>query len=103
MLRQRVMRLVALVMVAATDAAQGEEAPLPLAENSISFDGLKLYGAVDLGLQYQTHGAPISPYFQGGSSEIVERYSKHAVFGVTPNNLGQSRIGLQGDFPVISD
>jgi predicted porin len=103
MLRERVAGLVALVMLATTDAASGEEAPLPLAENSISFDGVKLYGAVDIGFQYQTHGAPISPYFQGGSSEIVERYSNHSVFGVTPNNLGQSRVGLQGDFPVISD
>jgi predicted porin len=78
-------------------------APPPKDDDSLTYHGVTLYGIVDIGLQYQTHGAPISDYFPGGSSDIVQPNSNHSTLGATPSNLSQSRIGLQGVEPVLGD
>jgi predicted porin len=73
------------------------------ADDSLTYKGITLYGTVDLGLQYQTHGAPISDYFPAGSADIVQKNSNHSITGITPNNLSQSRIGLQGVEKIYGD
>jgi predicted porin len=73
------------------------------ADDTLTYKGITLYGIVDLGLQYQTHGAPISDYFPGGSADIVQKDSNHSITGITPNNLSQSRIGLQGVEAIMGD
>jgi predicted porin len=73
------------------------------ADESLTFHGITLYGIVDIGIQNQTHGAPISDYFVGGSAEVVQKNSNHPVTGITPSNLSNSRIGLQGAEPLIGD
>jgi predicted porin len=75
----------------------------PTADDALTYHGITLYGTVDLGLQYQTHGAPISDYFPAGSADIVQKNSNHSITGVTPNNLSQSKIGLQGIEPIAGD
>jgi predicted porin len=72
-------------------------------DDSLTFHGITLYGIIDVGIQNQTHGAPISDYFVGGSAEIVQKNSNHPVTGVTPSNLSNSRIGLQGVEPLVGD
>ena len=84
------------------NVAHSQSAPAPT-DDSLTYHGITLYGIVDLGLQYQTHGAPISDYFPGGSSDIVQPNSNHSTLGVTPSNLSQSRIGLQGIEPLYED
>ncbi|MDP9013905.1 MAG: porin [Pseudomonadota bacterium] len=85
--------------------AQTTAAPAPAAtaDDSLTWHGLTLYGTVDVGLQNQSHGAPISDYFVGGSAEIVQKNSNHSVTGITPSNLSQSRVGLQGLEPIVGD
>ena len=39
--------------------------------SSLTWNGITLYGIVDVGLQYQSHGVPISPYFPAGSESII--------------------------------
>ena len=70
-------------------------APSPTDE-SLTWHGITMYGIVDIGLQYDTHAAPISDYYPAGSGDIVQKNSNNSVFGVTPSNLTQSRIGLLG-------
>ena len=89
-------------LVASIGYAQNA-APPPKDDDSLTYHGITLYGIVDIGLQYQTHGAPISDYFPGGSSDIVQPNSNHSTLGATPSNLSQSRIGLQGVEPVFGD
>jgi predicted porin len=93
--------LLGLLSIAA-NGAQAQSAA-PAADDSLTWHGLTLYGIVDVGLQNQTHGAPINDYFVGGSAEIVQKNSNHAVTGVTPSNLSNSRVGLQGNEPIIGD
>ncbi len=75
----------------------------PATDDSLTWHGITLYGIVDLGLQYDTHGAPISDYFPAGSNDIVQPDSRNSVTGVTPSNLSQSRIGLKGAEPLMDD
>src|SRR5580692_2339093 len=60
--------------------------------DSLTWNGVTLYGIVDVGLQYQTHGVPVSDYFPAGTEAIVQKNSNSSVTGVTPSNLSQSRI-----------
>jgi predicted porin len=92
-------------LLAATGLAQAQSATAPAtpADESLTYHGITLYGIVDIGIQDQTHGAPINDYFVAGSADIVQKNSIHSVTGVTPSNLSQSRIGLQGVEPIVGD
>src|ERR1700730_7689209 len=93
------------ILSAAVGVAHAQSAAAPAAptDDSLTFHGITLYGIVDVGIQNQTHGAPISDYFVGGSAEIVQKNSNRAVTGVAPSNLSNSRIGLQGVEPIVGD
>lgn len=90
------------VLSIAANVAHSQSAPGPT-DDSLTYHGITLYGIVDLGLQYQTHGAPLSDYFPAGSSDIVQPNSNHSTLGLTPSNMSQSRIGLQGIEPLYAD
>jgi predicted porin len=87
----------------AASVAHAQSAPPPATDDSLTFHGITLYGIIDVGIQNQTHGAPISDYFVGGSAEVVQKNSNHSVTGVTPSNMGNSRVGLQGVEPLVGD
>jgi predicted porin len=75
----------------------------PPTSTGLTWQGITLYGIVDIGLQYDTHAAPFSDYFMAGSADIVQKNSRRSVSGATSNNLTQSRIGLQGTEPLTGD
>ena len=83
--------------------AQSTAAPAPAPDESLTYKGITLYGIVDIGLQYQTHGAPINDFFVAGSADIVQKNSNHSITGFTPSNLSQSRIGLNGKEALFDD
>jgi predicted porin len=76
--------------------AQQKTGPGITGDDSLTWKGITLYGVVDLGLQYDTHSAPFSPYRPSASGNIVRQNSRQSVAGLTPSNMGQSRVGLQG-------
>lgn len=91
---------IAAALLGATGLAQAQSVsptvqPTPN-DQSLTWHGITLYGIVDIGLQYDTHGAPFSDYYPAGSADIVQKNSNNSVIGATPSNLSQSRIGLQG-------
>jgi predicted porin len=93
-------------LMAAAGAAQAQSAPAPTAapaDDSLTWHGVTLYGIVDIGLQYQNHGTPISDYFPAGSAEPIQKNSNKSVLGFTPNNLSQSRVGLSGKEALVDD
>ncbi len=91
--------LVALLAAGAA-AAQTKTGPAPGTDDLLTWHGITLYGVVDIGLQYETHGAPFSDYHPAGSANIVQKNSRGSVLGATPSNMGQSRVGLQGAEPL---
>jgi predicted porin len=90
--------LLLLIAVTASEPAfsQQKTGPGITGDDSLTWHGITLYGVVDVGVQYDTHSAPFTPYRPSASGNIVRQNDSGSVFGVTPSNMGQSRVGLQG-------
>jgi predicted porin len=83
--------------------AQQKTGPGITGDDSLTWHGITLYGVVDIGLQYDTHSAPFTPYRPAASGNIVRQNSRQSVTGLTPSNMGQTRVGLQGIEPLYGD
>jgi predicted porin len=83
--------------------AQQKTGPGIPGDESLTWHGITLYGVIDIGLQYDTHSAPFTPYRPSASGNIVRQNSRQSVIGLTPSNMGQTRVGLQGIEPLIGD
>ena len=94
-----------LVAIATTvpAAAQQKTGPGVDSEDRLTWQGITLYGVVDIGFQYDTHSAPFTPYRPAASGNIVRQNGYQSVTGLTPSNMGQSRVGLQGVEPFDGD
>jgi predicted porin len=101
-----VVSLAATANLASAQATPGAAAPAPAAkpaDTSLTWNGITFYGIVDIGVQYQSHGVPISDYFPAGTESIIQKNSNGSVSAVTPNNLSQSRLGLSGKEALVGD
>ena len=83
--------------------AQQKTGPGITGDDSLTWHGITLYGVIDVGVQYDTHGAPFTPYRPAASGNIVRQNDSRSVIGLTPSNMGQSRVGLQGIEPLNDD
>jgi predicted porin len=99
----RTLVLLCAVAVSTPALAQQKTGPGLLGDESLTWQGITLYGVIDIGLQYDTHSAPFSPYRPSASGNIVRQNSRESVTGLTPSNMGQSRVGLQGIEPLHGD
>src|SRR5215469_6459081 len=72
-------------------------------DSSLTWKGITLYGTVDIGVQYDTHSAPFSDYFPATTGSLLQKNAYDSPFGVSSNNLSQSRIGLSGNEPLFGD
>jgi predicted porin len=77
--------------------AQSHESVPAAASNpdTLTWHGIILYGAYDVGLGWVSHGLPQSPYNYEGSS-LVNRNGNHSRFLIEPNNLQQTGLGVRG-------
>jgi len=95
--RRRRLLLVFTALSASVQAlAQQKTGPGITGPDSLTWQGITLYGVVDIGLQYDTHSAPFTPFRPSASGNIVRQNSRASVIGLTPSNMGQSRVGLHG-------
>ncbi len=62
---------------------------------SLTWHGITLYGAYDVGLGYVSHGLPENGYNYEGES-LVNRNGYEHRFLVAPNNLSQTGLGIRG-------
>src|SRR6202034_4512126 len=92
--------LLGFLVVSSPAPAQQKTGPGVPADDSLTWHGITLYGVVDIGLQYDTHSAPFTPYRPSASGNIVRQNDYQSVTGLTPSNMGQSRVGLQGTQPL---
>ncbi len=96
--------LLGAMSVSGAAVAQVTGTPAPASEDqSLTWHGITLYGIVDVGLQYENHGAPFNDYHPASSENIVNKNSRQSVTGLTSSNLSQSRVGLQGNEPIYGD
>jgi predicted porin len=76
-----------------------EPAPeAPPASDALTWHGITVYGAYDVGLGWVSHGLPQSPYNYEGSS-LVNRNANGSRFLIEPNNLSQTGLGVRGNVP----
>jgi len=67
----RALVLSSALIAAAPAVAQQKTGPGLPAEDSLSWHGITLYGVIDIGVQYDTHSAPFTPYRPSASGNIV--------------------------------
>lgn len=70
-------------------------------DQSLTLYGITLYGVYDVGLAYQTHGAPLSQDFYPGLEYLISKNSNKSISSIAPNGLSQSKIGLKGTEDLI--
>jgi len=73
------------------------------ADDSLTLCGVTLYGVVDLGLAYQTHGVPLNRDYYIGLEYVVSKNSNHSQLAIAPGGLGQSKIGIKGTESITGD
>jgi predicted porin len=62
--------------------------------------GIRLYGVIDVGAGYQTNGAPFNPQYPQGSSYLVQKMNRSAMWTLAPNAMSRSSIGVQIKEPL---
>jgi predicted porin len=92
--------LLSALAVAIPARAQQKTGPGITGDDSLTWHGITLYGVIDVGVQYDTHSAPFTPYRPAASGNIVRQNDHQSVIGLTPSNMGQSRVGLRGIEPL---
>ena len=51
-------------------------------------------------MTWRSHGAPFNGTSAVGEDYLIQKYSNRALWGVAPNALTQSNIGIKGNVPV---
>jgi predicted porin len=69
--------------------ASAEECPL-------AWNGLTLYGTIDVGVSYDTHGVPFNGAYPHGVETLISKNSNRSLTSIAPNGLGQSGVGVKG-------
>ncbi len=85
---------------ATTEVAQTSLTDKILNGGPLTWNGITLYGTVDLGLGYQSHGTPLNDYFGPGLEYLVQKNSNRGIFSAAPNGLSQSKIGIKVEEPI---
>ena len=102
--------LVWLVMGALSACAQtGTKTPDPCASGrefattdcALTWHGITVYGAYDVGVGWVSHGLPENGYNYEGES-LVNRNGYQHRFVVAPNNLSQTGLGIRGKEEFLS-
>jgi predicted porin len=69
---------------------------------ALSWYGITVYGTVDFGVGYETHGAPFNNSIITGVEELIQKNSNRALWLLTPGGLGQSIVGIKGKEDLIA-
>jgi predicted porin len=67
---------------------------------ALTWNGITVYGTIDAGVTWRSHGAPFNGTSAVGEDYLIQKYSNRALWGVAPNALTQSNIGIKGNMPV---
>ena len=66
----------------------------------LSYAGFTVYATLDVGLGYQTNGAPFNPAYANGVNSFVTKVSNGPKWLWTPNGINQSVIGVKMSEPI---
>ncbi len=92
--------------LAADYATYKAKAPAKVDDDSLCWKGICLYGTIDMGVTYQSHGVPANP-FAGVQyfyyTTTANGASQGPVFGVGSNQLSGSFVALRGKQEVADN
>jgi predicted porin len=66
----------------------------------LTWNGITLYGTVDAGVSWRSHGAPFNGTSAVGVDYLIQKYSRGPRWDLGPNGLNNSNIGLKGTEPI---
>jgi len=89
--------------LAADYATYKAKAPAKVDDDSLCWKGVCLYGTIDMGLTYQSHGAPASPFGGVQWNYFPVNNDRGAQFGVGSNQLSGSFVALRGKQEVADN
>jgi len=69
----------------------------------LTWKGITVYGAIDAGFGWQSHGAPWDPRSAVGASYLIQKQNNSPLWGPAPNALTNSFIGIKGTEPIGED
>ena len=75
--------------------------PAKSSGDSLTWNGITLYGTVDIGVEYVSHGAPLSQTWGPGLPSFIQNFSNKSITSVNGNGLSQSKVGLSGVEPLF--
>jgi hypothetical protein len=101
------------VMVTKAASARTTPAPLPPAtcgsledfvatSCSLNWDGITVYGTIDAGGTWQSHGTPFNRILPAGVESVISKNSNRALWDLAPGALSQSNIGIKGNKPFAA-
>jgi predicted porin len=66
----------------------------------LSYMGITLYGTIDMGVGYETHGTAFNPVYPTGVEELISKNSQGGKWLLTPGGLSQSNVGIKFAEPI---
>ena len=84
-----------------TGAGYAKDLPPVADDGSLTVHGITLFGTVDIGVTYQTHGTPLSNSAGLGLQYLISKNSNHSQFSLAPNAMSSSSIGLKGTIEIV--
>ena len=66
------------------------------ADDSVTVNGITFYGKIDVGLTYDTHGAPPTDGGTLGSNYVIAKNSNRGTWEMIQSGLAQSVLGIKG-------
>jgi hypothetical protein len=68
----------------------------------LTWNGITIFGAYDVGVGWVSHGLPENGYNYEGES-LINRNGNHSQFVIAPNNLQQTGLGIKGKEEFLHD
>lgn len=69
----------------------------------LTWQGITVYGTLDAGVGWQSHGAPFDPRSAVGASYLIQKQNRSPLWSLAPNALSNSTIGIKGTRPIAED
>ena len=80
------------------DAALVAKGPLPVVTGNgpICWKGICIFGSIDAGVAWQSHGVPLNGAYPQGLEYAIAKNSNRAGFQIAPGAMGYSGLGIKG-------
>ncbi|MGY3622758.1 porin [Bradyrhizobium sp. USDA 10063] len=69
----------------------------------LTWEGITVFGIIDTGFGWQSHGATFDPRSAVGASYLIQKQNRLATWTLAPNALSNSTIGIKGTRPIGED